>query len=226
MRRFLVVIAAVTLFSVGQVMPVSAHAATCTITGYTPRSVVVGLSPVRSTFKVRSTGCETQQAKNWEIDASAPGGGGFLVDSGAPYVDFFPYDNSEAGDLYDVKVSMQMTKSKSFPDSFALKRRTGWDKTNASPEPVKKGAKITVQGRLRIANWHEGRYDGYTKRTVAVEFRTETGSYRQMKTATTGTGGYLKTTVTANTDGYWRLRYGGNSYAGGATMGGDFVDAK
>lgn len=104
-----------------------------------------------------------------------------------------------------------------------MKRRTTWDKTNASPEPVKKG-KITVQGRLRIANWHECRHDLFTKRRGEVP--NQTGSFKRVKTVSTTSGGYVKTTVTAADDGYSRLRYGGNSYPGVATMAADVVDIK
>jgi hypothetical protein len=41
-----------------------------------------------------------------------------------------------------------------------LKRNTIWDKVNATPEPVRKGSKITVKARLRVADWTNDEYDG------------------------------------------------------------------
>lgn len=59
-----------------------------------------------------------------------------------------------------------------------------------------------------------------------MRFRTKTGTYKKVKDARTGSGGYVTTTVTAGSDGYWRLRFGGNSISGGATSAADFVDVK
>ena len=37
-----------------------------------------------------------------------------------------------------------------------------------SSNPVRKGAKITVKGRLRLADWEKRAYVGHPARTVAV----------------------------------------------------------
>ena len=115
---------------------------------------------------------------------------------------------------------------KLYPGAFVLKRATAWNQFNAAPEPVRKGAKITIKGQLTRADWDQRAQVGYSGRVVAVEFRTKTGTYREIKTVKTGSGGHLTTTVTASADGYWRLRYGGNSTAGASTVAGDFVDVK
>ena len=201
--------------------PTATAAAVCTVTGFTPTRVVVGLSPVTATFAPKGTGCTVSY---WNVRGGAYD---FYASSSAPRQTFAPTSNA-ATEPMDVRVTVHNPdydqQSKSFPNSFILKRQTVWDGFNASPEPVKKGAKIAIKGRIRLADWSKRTYTGYSGRLVSVEFRTSTGTYRQVRTATTGTGGYLSTTVTAGADGYWRVRYGGNAIAGGSSAPGDFVD--
>jgi hypothetical protein len=195
----------------------------CTITGFSPPSVTVGLSPKVVTFRPTVSDCTL---KGWSVEG---GDYNFYTYDAAPQNTFSPSINSETAPM-DVVVSTYTSdyeeRVASFANAFVLKRNTGWDQFNASPEPVRKGAIITIKGRLRMADWEKKAYVGYASRTVAVEFRTKTSSYRQVKTAMTGSGGYLTTTVTAATDGYWRLRYGGNTIAGKSTVAGDFVDVR
>ncbi|CAA9335440.1 MAG: FIG01125793: hypothetical protein [uncultured Friedmanniella sp.] len=96
--------------------------------------------------------------------------------------------------------------------------------TNAAPEPVRKGATITITGALTRANWETGKYTGYTSRTVQLQFRTPGGSYAGVKTVTSGSGGALKTTVTAAKDGCFRYVFPGSSTTAKVTSVGDCVD--
>ncbi|MGW1026294.1 hypothetical protein ACWD4J_21820 [Streptomyces sp. NPDC002577] len=99
--------------------------------------------------------------------------------------------------------------------------------TNASPEPVKKGATLTVTGSLTRANWATGSYSGYTGQSVALQFKAKGGSsYSTVKTVTSGTSGALKTTVTASTDGYWRYSFAGTSTTAAKTSTADYVDVQ
>ena len=98
---------------------------------------------------------------------------------------------------------------------------------NASPEPVVKGKKITVTGKLTRADWATKKYGGYGGRSVSLQFReTGTSSFVTVKKVTSSSTGALKTTVTASKDGTWRWSYGGNDTTGGATSGGDHVDVR
>ncbi len=98
---------------------------------------------------------------------------------------------------------------------------------NAAPEPVKKGQKITVTGKLTRANWDTKKYGPYGGRTVELQFRqTGTSSFGAVKKVTTSSSGALKTTVTAATDGTWRWVYRGNDTTGAATSGGDHIDVR
>ncbi|MFI6434737.1 hypothetical protein [Streptomyces sp. NPDC050759] len=96
---------------------------------------------------------------------------------------------------------------------------------NASPEPVRKGATITVTGKLTRANWDTGTYTGYTSQQAILQFRAKSStSYTTVKTVTSGTGGALKTTTKATKDGYYRYVFAGTTTTGKATAAGDYID--
>ncbi|MFF1838317.1 hypothetical protein ACFVXE_29560 [Streptomyces sp. NPDC058231] len=98
---------------------------------------------------------------------------------------------------------------------------------NAAPEPVKKGATITVTGKLSRANWEDFAYHGYATQSVKLQFRKKSSStYTTVKTIKTSTTGTLKTTVKAVEDGYWRYSFAGTSTTPTVTTAGDFVDVK
>ncbi|MFF0083708.1 hypothetical protein ACFYR1_28940 [Streptomyces canus] len=98
---------------------------------------------------------------------------------------------------------------------------------NASPEPVKKGATITVTGKLTRANWETGTYTGYTTQKATLQFRAKSAtSYTTVKTVTSGTGGALKTTTKATKDGYYRYVFAGTTTTGSATATGDYIDVR
>ncbi|MFI9152385.1 DUF5707 domain-containing protein [Streptomyces sp. NPDC053367] len=97
---------------------------------------------------------------------------------------------------------------------------------NAAPEPVAKGNPITITGVLSRVNWNDSRYYRYAGQPVRLQFRTPTGHYATVKTVTAGSTGYLRTTVTAARDGYWRYSFAGNTTTGPANAPGDYVDVR
>ncbi|MFE6333253.1 hypothetical protein ACFVOK_08535 [Streptomyces sp. NPDC057798] len=99
---------------------------------------------------------------------------------------------------------------------------------NASPEPVKKGKTITVTGKLTRASWDSNTYVGMPSgQSVTLQFRKKgTTTYSNVKGIKTTTGGALKTTVTASTDGYYRYVYKGITSTAPATATGDFIDVQ
>ncbi|MFH8368674.1 calcium-binding protein [Streptomyces sp. NPDC018031] len=110
--------------------------------------------------------------------------------------------------------------------SFRVQRQSKLT-VNASPEPVKKGKTITVTGNLTRADWRSHGYVGHKDQSVQLQFRKQgTDTYTTVKTVKTTTGGALKTTVTAATDGYWRWNYAGISTTAPAKAGGDLVDVQ
>ncbi|WP_405932297.1 hypothetical protein [Streptomyces sp. NBC_00827] len=99
--------------------------------------------------------------------------------------------------------------------------------TNATPEPVKKGATLTVKGALTRANWETSKYSGYTGQSVTLQFRAKASStYKNVKTVKSGTSGALSTTVKASADGYYRYTFAGTTTTGAKSAAGDYVDVK
>ncbi|MEU4085720.1 hypothetical protein ACWD4F_05570 [Streptomyces aureus] len=126
--------------------------------------------------------------------------------------------------LFKTSGSLKAEEYKTAPGSVAVKR---WAKltANAAPEPVAKGKTLTVTGGLTRADWVKHKYTGFAGQSVKLQFRPKDSStYSTVKTVTSSSTGALKTTVTANADGYWRWVFGGTSTTGSATAAGDFVD--
>ncbi|MER6746845.1 calcium-binding protein [Streptomyces fungicidicus] len=110
--------------------------------------------------------------------------------------------------------------------SFGLKRAARLT-VNAAPEPVAKGARITVTGKLVRANWDTYRYAGYAGRAVKLQFRPKDSStYTTVATVNTSATGALRTTVKAVRDGYWRWNFTGSPTTGPAKAAGDYVDVR
>ncbi|MGW1023034.1 hypothetical protein ACWD4J_04820 [Streptomyces sp. NPDC002577] len=99
--------------------------------------------------------------------------------------------------------------------------------TNASPEPVAKGAKLTVTGKLSRANWEDLEYHGYSGQEVKLQFKKAgTSSYSTVKTVTTNSTGGLSTTVTASAAGTWRWYFPGTTTTARVISSGDSVSLK
>ncbi|WP_128375016.1 DUF5707 domain-containing protein [Streptomyces cavernae] len=98
---------------------------------------------------------------------------------------------------------------------------------NASPEPIAKGKTLTVTGKLSRASWESLTYKGYGSQSVKLQFRKAgTTTYSTVKTITSNSYGDLKTTTTANYDGYWRFRFEGTSTTPAVSATGDYVDVQ
>ncbi|MEU9555618.1 calcium-binding protein [Streptomyces fumanus] len=99
---------------------------------------------------------------------------------------------------------------------------------NAAPEPVKKGATITVTGKLTRADWEARKYVGIPSgQSVSLQFRkASSSSYSTVKGIKTTSGGALKTTVKAASDGYHRFNYKGITSTAASVAAGDYVDVK
>ncbi|WP_330458554.1 hypothetical protein [Streptomyces sp. NBC_00820] len=98
---------------------------------------------------------------------------------------------------------------------------------NASPEPVVKGKRLAVTGRITRADWVRHTYTGFGGKAAKLQFRKAgTSTCSTVKTVSADSAGSLKTTVTAAADGYLRWTFGETSTTGGATAAGDYVDVK
>jgi hypothetical protein len=215
-------------------------AATCTIKSYSPNKVAVGGATVKTTFALKTTGCT---ADDWDIsvfpyNSDLDKG---LSSTSAHAISFSPktFENSDAGKHINgalVAVYSTVESGAGGPQlntDFTLLRRATWGSTlNASPEPVKKGKKVTIKATLTRINWtwktaKKMPYAGYTSRAVVLQFKaTGTSTYKNIKTVKTGTGGKVSTTATASKSGTWRFTFAGTSTTGSATSTGDKVTVK
>lgn len=99
--------------------------------------------------------------------------------------------------------------------------------TDASPEPVAKGAKLTVTGKLSRANWEDLKYHGFTGQDVKLQFKAAgAAQYRTVKTVRTGDAGKLSTKVTATAAGSWRWYFPGTTTTARVVSAGDAVKLK
>lgn len=107
-------------------------------------------------------------------------------------------------------------------DTFVLKYATKIAKLNADPEPVKKGATLTVRGKLQqaVANG----WAGYAERPVLVQFRKAgTSTWTTVGTANSGVTGAFTFRVKAKAAGDWRAHYKGDPAKAKSTSGVDKV---
>ncbi|MFF7748553.1 hypothetical protein ACFZCP_04720 [Streptomyces sp. NPDC007971] len=106
-------------------------------------------------------------------------------------------------------------------------RRAAKLTADATPEPVKKGATLTITGKLTRADWQHGTYTAFGGQSVKLQFRKAgTSTYSTVKTLTTSSTGALKTTVTAGSDGYYRYSFAGVSTTSAVSAAGDYVDVQ
>ncbi|MFF3610442.1 calcium-binding protein [Streptomyces sp. NPDC002580] len=116
------------------------------------------------------------------------------------------------GDFYTLDSSATMK----------IKRYARLATTQATPEPVAKGGKLTVTGALTRADWNTNAYTGFAAQKVALQFKKSGASaYSTVKTVTTDSAGKLRTTTTANASGTWRWQFAGTSTTASATASGD-----
>ncbi|MEU1407554.1 calcium-binding protein [Streptomyces sp. NPDC005728] len=139
------------------------------------------------------------------------------------------WDSSLNG-KWNVKVDAFANDGDSYSDDFYknhwIKRASSFSGFNASPEPVSKGKTITVTGTLNRVSWTYDKYYGYGSQPVQLQFKKAGSStYSTVKTVTSNSSGYLKTTVTASADGTWRFHYAGNSTSSVADAY-DYVDVR
>ncbi|MEU6670815.1 hypothetical protein [Streptomyces sp. NPDC046727] len=99
--------------------------------------------------------------------------------------------------------------------------------TDAAPEPVAKGAELTVTGKLSRANWEDLKYHGFTGQDVKLQFKADGAAhYRTVKTVRTGDAGKLSTKVTATSAGSWRWYFPGTTTTARVVSAGDAVKLK
>lgn len=108
--------------------------------------------------------------------------------------------------------------------SFSFKRQDKLTAANATPEPVKKNATLTVTSKLTRANWNTSKWQAYTKQSVKLQFlKSGTTTWKTIKTVTSSTTGAVKAKAKATASGKWRFVYAGNSVSSAVTSAADSV---
>ncbi|UUU33033.1 calcium-binding protein [Streptomyces sp. CA-210063] len=111
--------------------------------------------------------------------------------------------------------------------SFKVLRASQLAGTNAAPEPVKKGATVTVTSKLTRANWDTGVNGGFGGQPVVLQFKAKNASsYKTVKTVKSSSTGALSTTVKAGVDGSYRYVFAGTAATAASNAAGDFIDVK
>lgn len=212
------------------VPPPAPPAPKCVITSFTPRTAVMGVTPITLKTTITTAGC-TRTA--WRL--SADWGEMFITRGTDPNEVIRPTVIPAGLAGHPVNVSAEAVNKdgvstyRTFAKAFTLKRETTWQSRtfNASPEPVKNGKFITVKGRAVVAAWSaKPSWAPLTGAPVSVQFRTANGAYKTVKTVKTGATGWVSTKVKASKSGYWRVVYSGNAANGSSTVSGDYVKVK
>lgn len=197
----------------------------------TPTTIAVGKTSKTVTFDVAS--CGGTAVAYWGVTDKESTGPFFYAYETAPQVTFFTGEyndltNKLAG-AHTVEVTAYDADYNQLADvAMTLKflRSTYWSGFNASPEPVKKGAKIHFTGDLRRINWDTNKYQAYGSHTVHIQRKLAGGDYVDYKTVKTDSRGHLSATVTATRTATWRMRSGANSITGHSYSSGDGVVVK
>jgi hypothetical protein len=201
-----------------------------------PTSIVVGTKDIKS-YTVSgtvTTNSPTDTEVLWSVTgkgvcvfdsgSTTAGGGGQFSDKGLIDPGFI--DSNDCAGSAALEVSAFDESDDGGADTAQqtvhLLRAARWTTFNVHPEPVRKGATITIDGLLQRASWDDHRYHNYTQHTAALQFRRTGGAYTTVKTLTSATGSF-RTTAKQSVSGCWRYVFAGSSTTGAATSTGDCV---
>lgn len=93
--------------------------------------------------------------------------------------------------------------------TFRLLRNTVITNFNASPESGSRSKTITGNLRRADSDWETGRYAGCSGRTPKIQFKPACGSYRQIATVKTSSGGAFRKKVVISRSGTLRVVFAG-----------------
>lgn len=97
---------------------------------------------------------------------------------------------------------------------------------NASPEPAKRGAKLTHSGQLMFDRFGYGAFYGPKGVKLTLSFKKSgTSAFVVKATIATGASGKFAATFKTDADGTWRLTYPGSAYYQ-SQIKDDYVDTK
>lgn len=215
----------------------SASVYECRVTGYSPSTVVLGLSPVAKQYSVSTYCPEGEWVTDWMVDVNRWWGPFAYQGDPVDTIDPQWLYNSDAGRINTATVSADFegVDWDGWPEwysdeatySFVVKRNVTIGSFNASPEPVTKGRAITIKGLVKVADWDRMAYVPLKYASVKVQFKKAgTSTWSTIKTVSTSSYGWVSTTTTARYDGTWRLYYAGSSTRGSRISSTDYVDVR
>jgi hypothetical protein len=245
MRTTLAAAAACSLIATGTIItltPATADAASCTrptirSTTIDPSTVVLGTSVPKGitvTTKIETNGCRIDRVQaglygpnfidSYGLDRVDTSNGATTYETGLR-ISPGGLPNADAGRWTSYVTAWGPKTAEGPGPSFRVLRAARLT-TNATPEPVRKGAKLTIKGSLTRANWESLTYQGYGNRVVDLQRRSAGGSYRTVKHVTSAANGALRTTVTATADACYRFVFAGSANTARTTSKGDCVDVR
>jgi hypothetical protein len=127
------------------------------------------------------------------------------------------------------RADIQMTGYEELPstsssDYVDVRYRTAISGFNASPEPIAKGARLTVAGTLKRDTTSWKAFSGQSVKIYFAAKGATTWAYEG--TAKTSSTGHFSHTFTAAKDGTWRATYAGTTTYLAVTGSGDHVDVR
>lgn len=220
----------------------TAAAGTCsgdpvTKTWRTPKETKLGVSQAKTVQLIAATKTSCS-VKSIKVTVGSP-----LLDDTFSMAKYATQDDRDYwGVTYTVSpLSVYDLEAGSWSTSYAVKRGSGPFThhsatfrilraarltTDAHPEPVTKGAELTVTGSLKRADWESQKYTGFAGQKVELQHRSGTGDYRRIATATSDQDGALRASVKATADGCYRYRFTGTTTTGSTTSRPDCVDVR
>jgi hypothetical protein len=189
-------------------------------TSFSLAAKVTGASSVTvDNARTRADACDTWSETLTKVDART-----FGDDFEAPADMFADHGGNGCAGPWRVTFTAKGTGGKDTATAtYSVRRQARITKLNASPEPVRKGAKVTVTGKLERASWDDGRYHGYAGRTAELQFKPVDGTYRTVKNVVGSSTGTYRTTATQKVKGCWRLVFRGSATTTSAKVAGDCV---
>ncbi|QWZ09727.1 hypothetical protein KRR39_08315 [Nocardioides panacis] len=171
-------------------------------------------------------------SKPWSFDANDDYGTPATTSACAGPWDIVatPYNTFKMGDTSTTTKGAPFTAKAVF-SFFRGSRLT----TNVSPEPVRRGATVTVKGRLtrqamapdRLSTGARDKYIAFAGEPVGLQRRTLSGTYNNIRTVRSNRDGYLTTKLKAlPEDRCYRWVYRGSDTTLRVTAGGDCIHVR
>lgn len=110
--------------------------------------------------------------------------------------------------------------------TFTLRRRSTWGSSfTIRPQQIDAGKKLTVSGKLRVADWSTDAYVAHRGRAVRLQFRSAgSTTWKSVATARTTRTGSVSASVKATKDGAWRWSFAGTATTSSVTTAADYVE--